>query len=134
MFIYNFNVVRELKYLDLTDIKSMSLPSVFDLNQYTLQEAIFFLKDLNNDLTRPIEELHEIEYVPTQIFAEYFKFVEHLYGIKYSSSKDHNENCYVLFFDNKQCINDSKKESLRQNCELKLFDAKIINEGSTKNV
>ena len=129
-----FNNVRELKYLDLTEIKSMSLPSVFDLNQYTLREAILFLKDLNDDLTRPIEELHEIEYVPTQIFAEYFKFVEHLDGIKYSSSKDHNESCYVLFFDNEQCIDDSKKESWRQNCELKLVDAKIINEASTKNV
>ena len=121
-----FNNVRDLKYLDLTDIKSRSLPSVFDLNQYTLREAILFLKDLNDDLTRPIEELHEIEYVPTQIFAEYFKFVEHLDGIKYSSSKDHNESCYVLFFDNEQCIYDSKKESWRQNCELKLVDANII--------
>ncbi len=129
-----FNNVRELKYLDLTNIKSMSLPSIFDLKQYELREAILFLKDLNNDLTRPIEGLHDIEYVPTQIFAEYFKFAEHLDGIKYSSSKDHNESCYVLFFDNEQCIDDSKKESWLQNCELKLVDANIINEASTKNL
>ena len=112
----------------------MSLPSIFDLKQYELREAILFLKDLNNDLTRPIEGLHDIEYVPTQIFAEYFKFAEHLDGIKYSSSKDHNESCYVLFFDNEQCIDDSKKESWLQNCELKLVDANIINEASTKNL
>jgi len=118
-----FNNTNELRYLDLTKICNISLPSIFDLEKYDLCEAVRFFKDLNQKLTQPIEDLKEIEYVPTQIFAEYFKIVAGLNGIKYTSSKDRKGTCYVLFFDNKQCINDETKQIYDKKCELKLVEA-----------
>lgn len=121
-----FKNLKDLKYLDLTAINEIEIPSVFDLEKYDKREAIFFLKGLNKELTRPIEELHSIEYVPTQIFAEYFKLVEKLDGIKYTSSKDNKGNCYILFFNNKQCTEDDKNQWYKEKCELKLVDAKTV--------
>lgn len=118
-----FNNVNELKYLDLTEICNINLPSIFNLKKYDLREAVRFFKDLNQKLTQPIEDLKEIEYVPTQIFAEYFKMVVGLNGIKYTSSKDRKGTCYVLFFDNEQCINDENKQLYDKRCELKLVEA-----------
>jgi len=120
--------LRELKYLDLTAINEIEIPSVFDLEKYDEREAILFFKGLNKALTKPIKELQlqPIEYVPTQIFAEYFKLKEKLDGIKYTSSKDNEKSCYVLFFNNEQCIEDDKKYSYKSKCELELVEAKRL--------
>ncbi len=120
-YIAKFNNVRELTYLDLSQLPP--LPSIFDLDSYEKREAILFFRDLNRDLTKPIEELKDIEYVPTQVFAEYFKLEEKIDGIKYASSKDKNGTCLVLFFDNEQC-NDGKKEYYKSPCEIKFVEAK----------
>ena len=123
----HFRNVHELKYLDLTAISTLGFPSIFDLDKYKESEDTLFFKNLNTSLTKPIEELTAIEYVPTQIFAEYFRKVKNLDGIKYNSSKDKNGICYVLFFNNKQCISDAKKTFLgkRNKCELKLINARV---------
>lgn len=118
-----FQNVYPLKYLDLAAINNIQLPSVFDSTNYSEREAILFLKALNEELTRPISELQEIEYVPTQIFAEYFKLVQKLDGIKYNSSKNKNGTCYVLFFNNEQCIEDKKNILGEDVCQLKLVKA-----------
>lgn len=118
-----FQNVHTLKYLDLTAINNIQIPSIFDIDKYSEREAILFFQALNKELTRPISELHEIEYVPTQIFAEYFKLVQKLDGIKYNSSKNKNGTCYVLFFNNEQCI-ENKKNILEEDvCQLKLVKA-----------
>ncbi len=118
-----FKNLRDLKCLDLTAINEIKLPSIFDLEKYDEREAIFFLKGLNKELTRPIKDLQPIEYVPTQIFAEYFKLVQKLDGIKYNSSKNKNGTCYVLFFNNEQC-SENKKNILEEDvCQLKLVKA-----------
>ena len=118
-----FQNVYPLKYLDLAAINNIQLPSVFDSTNYSEREAILFLKALNEELTRPISELQEIEYVPTQIFAEYFKLVQKLDGIIYNSSKNKNGTCYVLFFNNEQCIEDKKNILGEDVCQLKLVKA-----------
>ena len=99
-----FKTLYGLKYLDLTAIKNLELPSFFNTEQFDTREAILFFRGLNTELTRPIEELENIEYVPTQIFAEYFKQVVKLNGIKYDSAKDKGGTCFVLFFNNPQCL------------------------------
>ena len=118
-----FKNLRDLKCLDLTAINEIKLPSIFDLEKYDEREAIFFLKGLNKELTRPIKDLQPIEYVPTQIFAEYFKLVQKLDGIKYNSSKNKNGTCYVLFFSNEQCIENKKNILGEDLCQLKLVKA-----------
>ena len=117
-----FHNVNEVSYLDLTEINKIQLPSIFDIDKYELRETIIFLKKLNIELSRPIKELEQIEYVPTQIFAEYFKLVAKLQGIRYNSSKDRNRSCFVLFFNNEQCIIDDNKQVFDKKCELKLID------------
>lgn len=125
--IAKFKNLRDLKILDLTAISRLDMPSIFDLENYDNRETILFLRALNNELIRPIENLQDIEYVPTQIFAEYFKLEEKLDGIKYNSSKDNNGICYVLFFNNEQCIDDDSKELWQDRCVLKLMGYEIIN-------
>ena len=117
-----FHNINEVSYLDLTEINKIQLPSIFDIDKYELRETIIFLKKLNIELSRPIKELEQIEYVPTQIFAEYFKLVAKLQGIRYNSSKDTNGSCFVLFFNNEQCIIDDNKQVFDKKCELKLID------------
>lgn len=123
--IAKFKNLRDLKILDLTAISRLDMPSIFDLENYDKRETILFLRALNNELIRPIENLQDIEYVPTQIFAEYFKLEENLDGIKYNSSKDNNGNCYVLFFNNDQCVEDDQKAPWQDHCVLKLMDYEI---------
>lgn len=118
-----FKNLKALKCLDLTAINEIKLPSIFELEKYDEREAILFLKGLNKELTRPIKDLQPIEYVPTQIFAEYFKLVQKLDGIKYNSSKNKNGTCYVLFFNNEQCIEDKKNILGEDVCQLKLVKA-----------
>lgn len=125
--IAKFKNLRDLKILDLTAISRLDMPSIFDLENYDNRETILFLRALNNELIRPIENLQDIEYVPTQIFAEYFKLEEKLDGIKYNSSKDNNGICYVLFFNNEQCIDDELNDSWQDRCVLKLLDHKVYN-------
>ena len=126
-----FTNIEDLKYLDLTEIKNKELPSIFNCDEYIYREIIIFLKDLNKELTMPIEDVNDdeknsidclkaIEYVPTQIFAEYFKLNVGLKGIKYDSAKDQNGTCFVLFFDNEQCVNENKYP-YQKKCELKLI-------------
>lgn len=121
-----FQNVHTLKYLDLTAINNIQIPSIFDIDKYSEREAILFFQALNKELTRPISELHEIEYVPTQIFAEYFKLVQKLDGIKYNSSKNKNGTCYVLFFNNEQCIENKKNILGEDLCQLKLVKAHTL--------
>jgi len=50
-----------------------------------------------------------IEYVPTQVVTEYFRYVVpeiaiyKIDGIVYPSAKEGGKNCCVLFFDNDEC-------------------------------
>lgn len=53
------------------------------------------------EITKPIDKNPGIEYVPTQIFTEYIRFLNiyHIDGIIYRSSLTGGRNI-VLFYDN----------------------------------
>ena len=53
------------------------------------------------EITKPIDKNPGIEYVPTQIFTEYIRFMNnyHIDGIIYRSSLTGGRNV-VLFYDN----------------------------------
>ena len=67
--------------------------------QYYLEYK--FLKKFHSEITQPITKNPGIEYVPTQIFTEYIRFMsnKHIDGIMYKSSLTGKKNI-VLFYDN----------------------------------
>ena len=123
--------LRELNILDLADKDKYAVPSLFDAERRHLRESTKFLNELNRDLTRSIEEMKVIEYIPAQVIAEYFRFLyEHngkrIDGIAYSSSKDFGETCYVLFFDHKQCLPGEKQELHMINAKQYTYSEVIV--------
>lgn len=102
-----FKNLRPLILLDLTKAVDMEFPSLFDKEHRSNRQSILFLRKLCDELTRPFDELESIEYIPTQIVAEYFRYIfkykeKQIDGIKYPSSKDKDGVCYALFFDYRQ--------------------------------
>lgn len=97
----NFVTKDDLWIIDLSKIPD--LPSSFDISKRKMYEDLIFLKDLVNDLTKPIDrdgKVH-IDYVPTQIITEYFRYMgeQKIDGIIYPSSKNSGFNAMVLFYD-----------------------------------
>lgn len=99
-----FVLKRKLVVIDLFKIpKCLS----FWMPQYYLEYK--FLEKFHLEITQPVMENPGIEYVPTQIFTEYIRFLnkKHIDGIIYRSSETKRKNI-VLFYDNA-----SSKEILR---------------------
>jgi hypothetical protein len=104
-----FQNKRELKVIDLTNLKDIS---IFDNKKRPHYFLNLFLKAFVEDLSKNI--LHDgkehIEYVPTQIVTEFFRYPfseskkTPIDGIIYPSSKNIGKKACVLFFDNEQCL------------------------------
>ena len=101
--------LKTLRVLDLAEIPPK--PSVFDAKRRHLREVVSFLAAFSEDISHPIQkDGHEhIEYVPTQVFTEYIRYVykDHegaaLDGILYRSAVNEcGINC-VLFLENEEC-------------------------------
>lgn len=100
-----FNLSRQLTLLNLDRLKSIKIPSIFDEENRKKGSAIKFLKKFAMYISRSIEETPAIEYVPTQIVTEYFRYVfetsdnQKLDGIIYSSAQNNGGKCVALFMD-----------------------------------
>lgn len=101
----NFNL------LDLT--KSLIVPSIFDSDIKTKNYfSILFIKEFIDDLVKPISRdgNEHIEYIPTQIVTEYFRYTfkestgMNVDGILYNSSKSKSGKALVLFYNHKDCL------------------------------
>jgi hypothetical protein len=128
--IAQFKNVNELYCLDLTKISGIQFPSLFDYKKRHLRGILSFYRGLEKDITKPIEDMKEIEYVPIQIIAEYFRHVYRyknvkINGIKYGSAKSKDGVCYVLFCDKLQCTDDEEKETWQKKQELKLVENSV---------
>ena len=96
-----FSTIRELKVVDLT-----KLPQNISFWMDNWQ-GYSFLKAFHKDITQPLhaDEKEEIEYVPSQIFTEYLRWMfkdksgKNIDGLIYQSCKTKNANI-VLFCDN----------------------------------
>lgn len=101
-----FHVQRALTVLDLTNLPKP--PSFFGSRD--LHYGVRFLHEFEKDLVKPIErdDREHIEYVPSQIVAEYFRYrfrpenQDRLDGIVYRSSKTDKPAC-ALFLDRSDC-------------------------------
>lgn len=100
---------RELKIIDFSRLFNVS---IFDKEKqeyfYISQFLKSFILDLSKDIKKDGKE--HIEYVPTQIVTEFFRYVYSeenkisIDGIVYPSSKNIGKNACVLFFDSDECI------------------------------
>ena len=105
-----FRPSRPLRLLDLTG--QISLPSLFDPTKRHLREKVKLLRDFAKAIAQPIENdgREHIDYAPTQIVTEYFRHVfsdkeaSPIDGIMYLSSRRPDHVCYVLFVDDKHCV------------------------------
>lgn len=121
-----FKPTKDLKVLDLTKIPK--IPSLFEEEFHEARNAIIFLHDFLKDFTKPIlrdDRIH-IDYVPTQIVAEYFRHCfttkngEKLHGVIYPSSKDKGKSSIVLFANNSQCQDNNSGRRITDTQLLKM--------------
>ena len=97
----SFELKKNIQVIDLSELPS--LPSRFDVNRRQRFEDITFLQRFVNDLAKPVAgdgKVH-IDYVPTQIVTEYFRFMPkpEVHGLIYPSSKNKGHKAMVLFYD-----------------------------------
>lgn len=106
---------RNLKPLKVLDLSSLPVfPSLFDEEKRDQRQAIMFLREFVEDMTKPIDRdgREHIEYVPTQIITEYFRHIfkdndkEQIRGIIYPSSVGDGGKSCVLFFKSEDCTQD----------------------------
>jgi hypothetical protein len=103
-----FKNKRDLNIIDLSNLKYIS---IFDDEMREFYYLNGFLGSFVKDLTKTIEKdgKEHIEYVPTQIVTEFFRFpfseknTVSIDGIIYPSSKNSGMNACVLFFDSEEC-------------------------------
>lgn len=106
-----FESLIDLKLLDLTRLPVV--PGFFNLHSKSFRSRIKFLHSFTKDFSRPIvkDERVHVEYVPTQIVAEYFRHVFRtnegkIHGIRYPSAQVHGGASYVLFLGPENCVQD----------------------------
>lgn len=107
--IATFKTLRNMKVLNLTELPEV--PSLFDPNNRHMRSSLRFMHSFVSDLSKPVikDNLEHIEYVPTQIFTEYLRYLytdderEFLNGIIYPSAANPNGVSCVLFLENKHC-------------------------------
>ena len=106
-----FLTARTLWILDLSSLPLV--PGIFNGSSSTDRQGIIFLRALTSDISKPISrDGHEhYEYVPTQIFAEYFKRVlkvnrRSIDGIAFRSSRPGATISYCIFTGPEGCADD----------------------------
>jgi len=98
MLVGKFEIIKDLKLLDLTLIPYYRVKSIFNPEyDHDMRWAANFLEQFINDITKPcMKDDAILDYVPTQLLAEYIR-KEGYDGIKFYSSLNDNIN-YTLFF------------------------------------
>ena len=123
--IAKWKTIKELILIDFTDFTqhknseqwycSHGVPSVFDETERYKLPHYYFFSDFINDFTAPVTKdgREHIDYVPTQIVAEYFRWQfrtdsgHPVNGILYPSAINGNV-CCVLFCGQEGCVSNTK--------------------------
>lgn len=106
--IVSLRVKDSVSVLDLTKIKSMKLPSVFDVENRNKRSPIMFLRKFAESISQQ-STIKGIDYVPTQIVTEYFRYVQTANkggyaGILYDSVQNPGGKCLVLFLTREEFL------------------------------
>ena len=130
-----FKTLRPLRLLDLSNLPA--IPSLFDDDCAWKRMPLIFMWNFVEDVTKTITKdgMEHIDYVPTQIVAEYFRHVfkqadeSHLDGILYRSSREKGGICVALF-----CVNDDCTDNPAETDKLlALHESKQETVDSLKN-
>lgn len=107
-----FTTARDLSVLDLTDLPP--LPSIFDEEGRALRAPVRFLRGFAVDVARVArpDDLEHLDYVPTQVVAEYlherFSLEDEarspIDGIVWNSSRSDGQQSLVLFIGPDSCV------------------------------
>jgi len=108
-----FEFVRDVLILDLTKVPRV--PSLFeplaDSAETDPRYELIFLHQFMREVSEPIDRQGRahVDYVPTQIVAEYFRAFpledgRRIDGIKYASARRPGHSCYALFAGPEQVI------------------------------
>lgn len=102
-----FTLLKEINVIDFVELPT--IPSIFETDKYNIRQELIFLNSFVNDLTLPIQKdgREHVDYVPTQIISEYFRYRfrledgESVLGLRYSSVKnEHGVNVAIFSSDN----------------------------------
>lgn len=110
--IASYRVKEPLRVLDLTAIKAMPLPSVFDEDNRHNRSAILFLQKFADSISQKRSNHDiDIDYVPTQIVTEFFRYVKtsekkSYNGILYESTQNPNGKCLALFLTRDEVLDE----------------------------
>lgn len=127
-----FRNQRPLTLLDLTALPK--LPSIFDKDARNRNGILRFFKHFASNVTAPIrpDGRPHVEYVPTQVVTEFFRWVpsKSIDGIRLSSAQD-GQDTYVLFFTQEQ-VEDAKIPDYQKHetSEQKKEDASVFDFGA----
>lgn len=121
--IAKFESLKEITVIDFVELPTM--PSIFSQDNYETRQHLFFLKTLVNELTLPVSKdgREHVEYVPTQIISEYFRYRfktkdnENVLGLRYPSVKNESGiNIAIFDSENESLEKLFKLVSIEQNC------------------
>jgi hypothetical protein len=102
-----FQTSRSIDVIDLTKIPDE--PSLFNRQKRHMRQSLRFLQQFVEDLAKPIAKdgREHIEYVPTQIVTEYFRYGfkggGKVQGLLYPSARKKQGVACVLFFGQNEC-------------------------------
>jgi hypothetical protein len=110
-----FVLKQDLKILDCTKIPRVLIPSIFASNyDHNDRWQRDFFQSFAREISKPISENEkEIEYLATQVFAEFIRSKAYQ-GIKYASSQHEGGVNYTLFCDSKHQIFDDYYQNHRR--------------------
>lgn len=99
-----FVLLRQIQVLDLTLLDQYFTDmSVFDPEYQHKSAHMQFLRELHHEISKPISTNNcELEYIPTQVIAEYLANHNGIDGIIYSSSQTGEDGKNIVIF-NKTC-------------------------------
>ena len=99
-----FTPTRQLRLIDLTNLPAV--PSIFDISARQDFYVLRFLRMFIHDITLPVEldGREHIDYVPTQVFTEYFRFAfpDQVDGLMFPSAQGPGNNV-AIFVGSDRC-------------------------------
>lgn len=129
-----FYTNKRIRVLNLCVVQSWKCPSIFSLSPEDIEkrESYLFLRQFIDQITCPAGNRDDADelYKPIQVFTKYLQRVGDLHGIEYRSSlaeprekySDYvKDRCYVLFTENRDCLDDSERDRKMNTKRLQLY-------------